>query len=135
MPHSSSKRGRDEAVDKEDTASYPGNPHPGAPTIEEPLPQRDPPETVVMETPVPSPLQLREEARIAFLAQPLLLEPNQLELNHVSALLALMVEGEWSATVVRLLARQSPKKKASAIWTAWKPYLAHPHHTRRVKQR
>jgi len=91
------------------------HPQPDAPTMEKPIPQRDLPGTTVAETPIPSPLQLREEARIAFLAQPMLIEPDQLEMDHVSALLALLVEGEWSATIVRLLAKQSPKKKASAI--------------------
>ena len=69
------------------------------------------PDTVVTETPIPSPLQLREEARIAFLAQTMLPQLNQLELDHISALLALLVEGEWGAAVTRLLAKQSPKKK------------------------
>jgi len=95
---------------------------------------KDPPGASTKETPQPSPLQLREEARIAFLAQPMLPEPKQLELHHISALLALLVDGEWGATVIRLVAMQVPKKKASAIWNAWRPYLSHPHPTRRRKQ-
>ncbi len=91
MPQSSSKRGRDEAGDTEDTGTYPGHPQTGAPAMEEPLPQRDPPETAVTETPIPSPLQPREKARIAFLAQPMLPELDQLELDHISALLFLLV--------------------------------------------
>jgi hypothetical protein len=56
----------------------------------------------------------------------MLLEPAQLDLEHISALLALLIEGEWGAAVVRLLAKQWPKKKAAAIWNAWRPYLSHP---------
>jgi len=40
MPQSSSKRGREEASDAEDTATYPGQTD--APAKEEPLPQQDP---------------------------------------------------------------------------------------------
>jgi len=53
-------------------------------------------------------------------------KPDQLELDHISALLGLLVKGEWSAIIVRLLAKQWPKKKASAIWNAWQPYFSHP---------
>jgi hypothetical protein len=67
------------------------------------------------ETPQPSHLQLGEEARIAVLAQPMLPAPEQMELNHISALLALLVEGEWCAAVTRLLAKTVPKKKTPAI--------------------
>ena len=88
-----------------------------------------------MDTPILTPLQLREEARIAFLAQPMLPEPAQLDLAHISALLALLVEGEWGATGGHLLAQQWPKKKAAAIWNAWRPYLSHPHPTQRGKMR
>ena len=38
MPLSSSKRGRDEVGDTEDTSTYPGNPQQGAPVVEELLP-------------------------------------------------------------------------------------------------
>jgi len=92
MPQSSSKRGREAAGDTEDTATYPG--HSVAPTMGVPPPQQDPPESTTTETPIPTPLQLREEALIAFLAQPMHPEPDQRELDHISALLALLVEGE-----------------------------------------
>jgi len=104
--------------------------------VEDPLPHRDPPGTVATNTPHPSLLHLREEARIAFLTLPMLPEHEQLKLNHVSALLALLNEGELGATIIRLIAKQVPKKKTSAIWNAWKPYLSHPTPTtRRGKQR
>jgi hypothetical protein len=68
-----------------------------------------------MDTPILTPLRLKEEARIAFLAQPTLPEPAQLDLEHISAILALLIEGEWGATITRLLAKQWPKKTAAAI--------------------
>ena len=66
MPQSSSKRDRDETGDTEATATYPRQS--AAPATEVPTPQHDPPGTVSMDTPIPTPLQLKEEARIAFLA-------------------------------------------------------------------
>jgi hypothetical protein len=72
MPQSSSKRGRDENGDTEDTATYPGQSATHA--TEAPTPhQTPPPGALSMDTPILTPLQLREEARIAFLAQPMLL--------------------------------------------------------------
>ena len=124
MPQSSSKRGREEAGNTEDTAIYPGYTQSSAPATVVPLPRPDPPVTVVTEA--PTPLQLREKARTAFLALPMLPELDQLEMDHVSALLALLVDGEWGSTVVSLLAKQWPKKKTTTIWKAWEPYLSHP---------
>ena len=96
---------------------------------------RDTPVTNDTTNPHLTPQQLREEARTAFLAQPMIPEPKQLELNHISALLALLVEGELGEMVARLLAPQVPKKEAYAIWNAWKAYLSHPPPTRRGRQR
>ena len=79
-----------------------------------------------METPHPSPLHFREEALTAFLAQPMLPEPEPLELNHVSALLALLVEGAWGETITQVIAAPMLKKQASTIWNTWRPYLFHP---------
>jgi hypothetical protein len=62
-------------------------------------------------------------------------EPEQLKLHHISALLALLVEGEWGAAVTRLLAKTVPKKNTPTIWGAWKPYLSHPPPIRRGNQR
>jgi len=131
MPQSSSNRGREEAKDTEDTGTYPGHTQLGTPVTEDPLPQQDRPGPIAEDTPIPSPLQLREEPRLAFLAHPMLPEPEELELSHISALLALLVDEEWSATVIRLIAKQVSKKKATAIWNSWTPYLAHPPPTRR----
>ena len=118
MPRSSSKRGREEAGDAEDIGTYSGHPQTGAPAVKDPLPQRDPPGTIATDTPHSSPPQMREEARIAFLTHPMLPEPENLEQNHNSALLALLIEREWGETVIRLIAKVVPKKKASAIWNA-----------------
>jgi len=113
MPQSSSKRGREEVGDTEDTATYLGYTQSGAPAPVVPLPRPNPSVTVVTEA--PTPLQLREEARTAFLTHPMLPEPAQLELDHVAALLALLVDGEGASTVVNLRAKQCTKKNATAI--------------------
>jgi hypothetical protein len=126
MPQSSSKRGRDKTRDVEDTITYLVPPQTCAPTLEDPIPQRDPLVSTNTDTHHLFPLQIKEEARAAFLKQPVLPEPNQLELNHISTLIALLVEGEWGETVTRLLATSVPKKTASAIWNTWIPYLSHP---------
>jgi hypothetical protein len=53
-------------------------------------------------------------------------EHEQLELNHISALLALLVEGAWGETVTQLISEPMLRKKASTIWNTWRPYLSHP---------
>ncbi len=91
MPQSSSKRGRKVPEDTEDTGTYKGHPTTGNSSEGDSTPQQDPPATTAAESPHPSPLQLTEEVLTAFLAQPMLPETEHLELNHVSALLALLV--------------------------------------------
>jgi hypothetical protein len=59
----------------------------------------DPPNTsedavTLPETTIPTPLKLRTEAWEAFRAHTLFLVATQLELGHVSTLLALLVDGE-----------------------------------------
>jgi len=126
MPHSSSKRAREEAEDTEDTGTYPVHPPPGTPTEGDPTPRQDPQATTAAETPHLSPLRLREEALTAFLAQPMLPKPEHLELNHISALLAILVEGAWGETITQLLATLVLKKKASAICNTWRPCVSPP---------
>jgi hypothetical protein len=50
----------------------------------------------------------------------------QLELNHVSALLALLVEGTWGDTIPQLLSAPMPRKQAATIWNTRRSYLSHP---------
>ena len=116
MPQSSSKRGRDDAEDMEDTGTYPGHPHTANPAEGDSTPQQDPLAITEAETTQPSTLHLREEALTAFLAYPMLRKPEQLELNHISALLALLVEGAWGETVTHLISAPMQRKKASTIW-------------------
>ena len=115
VPQSSSKRGHKEARDTEDIGTYPVHPPTGTPTEGDPTPQQDPPTTTEAETPHPSPLQLREEALTAFIEQPMLSEPKHHKLNHISALLALMVKGDWGETFTQLLVTPMHKNKASKI--------------------
>ncbi len=99
MPQSSSKRGREDPGDTEDTGTSYRRTQPTVPP---------------------------EAARLAFLADHLLPLPEQLQLQSVEALLALLVEGDWAAAALRLLALPLPKPKATATWKAWKTHLAHP---------
>jgi len=50
-----------------------------------------------------------------------------MDLKHISALLALLMDGEWGAAVIRLIAKPMSRKQATEIWQAWAPYLSHPH--------
>ena len=63
---------------------------------------------------------------MAFLAQPLLPEPIQLALGHISTILALLVGGAWGMVTKVLLKKPMSKKQAITIWEARKPYLTHP---------
>jgi len=49
-----------------------------------------------------------------------------MDLKHILALLALLMDGEWGAEVIGLIARPRSRKQATAIWQAWEPYLSHP---------
>ncbi len=115
MPQSSSKRGRQDAGDTEDTGAPNRRAQPGVRAKGE-QPPTDPPAVTPTTVPAPrSPQQLREDARIAFLVDLLLPAPAQQELNQVEALLAMLMGGEWAAAVLRLLVLPLPKPKATAI--------------------
>jgi len=62
----------------------------------------------------------------AFVASPLLHEPNQLRVDHITTLLVLAVDGPVHKAVVKLLAPAYPQQEAVAIWTTWAPHLAPP---------
>jgi hypothetical protein len=36
------------------------------------------------------------------------------------------MDGEWGAAIIRLIAKPMSRKRATEIWQASKPYLAHP---------
>jgi hypothetical protein len=72
MPQSFAKRGREETGDTEYTGTYPVLPQTSVPPVEDPNPMRDTRVTIDTATPHLPPQQLREEARTAFLAQPML---------------------------------------------------------------
>jgi len=71
--------------------------------------------THLQETPTLSPLHLRMEAWEAFRTQRLLPDPDQLELGHVSALFALLMDGDLGATVFKLIAKPMSKKKVAEV--------------------
>ena len=82
--------------------------------------------TTEPDTPTPTEPQLRAAAWKALWAQPLLPELADIDLKHISALIALLMDGEWGAVVIGLIANPMSRKKATEIWRAWEPYLAHP---------
>ncbi len=137
MPQSSSKRER-EPGDTEDTGTSSRRTQPSPLATEEHLPPLDPQAALPTTAPEPlAPQHIREEARIVFLASPLLSVPDKLELNQVEAFLALLAGGEWAVAILTLLNKPFTKPKASAIWAAWKPHPPHPPppHTRRGKSK
>ena len=60
----------------------------------------------------------RANAGTALVAVPLLHEPNQLKMDHVTTLLVLAVDGPNHKTAIKLLAPAYPQLEAKAIWTA-----------------
>jgi hypothetical protein len=70
------------------------------------------------------PEMARANAVTAFMAFPLLLEPNQLRADHIIALMALAVDGHVHKAAIKLLAPAYSQQEAEAIWTAWAPHHA-----------
>ena len=70
----------------------------------------------------------RSEATTAFIGSPLLPEPEQLILGHISSLMALMAGGDGPACmkVVQLLSMEYDLPTATLIWETWAPYIAPP---------
>jgi hypothetical protein len=60
----------------------------------------------------------RANAVTPLMASPFLLEPNQLRVDHITALLALAVGGPVHKAAIKLLAPAYPQLEAKAIWTA-----------------
>ena len=46
-------------------------------------------------------------------------------LADISALLALLIDGEPNAMVTKLLATAAKRDATMTIWNAWKPFLSH----------
>ncbi len=127
MPQSSSKRGRECTGDTKNTGASSRRTQPAPLATGKQLPPQDPPAAIPITVPEPlAPQHIREEASIAFLANSLLPVPDKLELNQMEALLALLVGGEWAASILTLLSKPFTIPKASAIWAAWKPHLIYP---------
>jgi hypothetical protein len=68
----------------------------------------------------------RKDAVMAFVASPLLPEPSQLRADHITALLALAVDGLVHKAAIKLLALAYSQLEAKAVWTAWAPHLSPP---------
>jgi len=57
-------------------------------------------------------------------ASPLLPERIQLWDNHISALLALAVDGQIHKAAIKLLAPTYSHQEAEAVWAVWAPHLS-----------
>ena len=65
----------------------------------------------------------RAEALAAFLAAPLLPEPDQLRVDHISAPPALLKEGPFQDVAIALLTPGHTPEEAAIIWSAWGPHI------------
>jgi len=59
-------------------------------------------------------------------ASPLLPEPNLLRVDHISATLALAVDGPIHKAAIKLLALAYSQHEAEAAWARWAPHLSPP---------
>ena len=68
------------------------------------------------------------EATTAFIGSPLLPEPEQLIMGHISSLMALITRGDGPICVkfVQLLSMEYDFPTATLIWETWAPYIAPP---------
>ncbi len=67
------------------------------------------------QAPITTAAVTREEAYAAFLAAPLLPEPDQLRLEHISARLALLIEGPFQTAAIALITHGRTPEKAAMI--------------------
>ncbi len=70
----------------------------------------------------------RDEAITAFVASPLLPEPENLVIGHISALMALMSvdNGPTRKQAAKLLSLEYDLPTANLIWEVWAPYIVPP---------
>jgi hypothetical protein len=68
----------------------------------------------------------RDEAITTFMGSPILSEPDQLRVDHISALLALAVDGPIQKTAIQFLAPEYSQKAAEASGQGGHPTSPHP---------
>ena len=61
-----------------------------------------------------------------FQAAPLLPDPSQLRLDHISALLFFLLEGPSRSAAIILLTPGRSLEEAAVIWSAWEPCFRPP---------
>ncbi len=71
-----------------------------------------------------SPNLARASAVTAFVASPLLHEPDKLKVDHISAFLALVVDGPIHKEAMKLLAPEYSQHLSFGFWAAWLPHLS-----------
>jgi hypothetical protein len=69
---------------------------------------------------------IRADAVSVFLAFPLLSEPNQLRVDHITALLALAVDGNTQKATIKFLAPEHSQRVAEKVWAAWETHIFPP---------
>jgi len=66
----------------------------------------------------------RAYAITAFMASPLLPDPDKLRVGHISALFAMAIEGHTQKAAIRLLAPEYSQAVAEKVWAAWEPHIS-----------
>ena len=67
----------------------------------------------------------RAEQIASFIANPMMPRPHQVKMDHITFLLALVLEGELQEAAIQLLMQARTPEQASVIWDSWKGYF-HP---------
>ncbi len=61
-----------------------------------------------------------------FMEAPILPDPTMLRVDHISALLALLLEGPYRSSSIDLLHKSCTPEESLHIWTAWEPHVRPP---------
>ena len=63
---------------------------------------------------------------MAFMENPILLDPTLLRLDNISALLALLLEGPYLSSTIDMLHKSYTHEESLQIWTSWEPHIQSP---------
>ncbi len=65
----------------------------------------------------------RDAAMAAFLEAPFLPDPTQMRLDHITAMLALLLESPLRSTTLHMLYRSYTPENSTYIWSIWEPHI------------
>jgi hypothetical protein len=68
----------------------------------------------------------RTEAMTAFLEAPFLLDASQIRIDHITALLALILEDPLRSAAIRMICKSYTPEDFSYIWSQWEPHIQLP---------